>query len=164
MAIPKNEVLPLADGRTQEARLLWARVPETVMERRACADGAKGPREYDFATVHLAGTPAGLQRTLLIRRSTVPNKKDRNGELVREVAYFLCHHAPGTTLAGLVTAAGQRWMAEETFQAAKNEVGLDQHEVRKWCSWYRQTTVSMLALAFLADVRSRRIRPHIPTL
>ncbi|MER7959983.1 transposase [Streptomyces sp. NPDC096030] len=162
MAVPENEVLPLAGGRTQEARLRWARVPGAVMERRACADGAKGPREYDFATVALAPTPAGLERTLLVRRSTVANKKNEQGELVPEVAYFLCHHAPGTTLAGLVTAAGQRWMVEETFQAAKNEVGLDQHEVRKWCSWYRQTTMSMLALAFPADVRSRRIQPRPP--
>ncbi|MER7577837.1 transposase, partial [Streptomyces sp. NPDC126514] len=57
MAIPKNEMLPLPDGRTQEARLLWARVPETAMERSACADGAKGPREYDFSAVRLADTP-----------------------------------------------------------------------------------------------------------
>nr|WP_324289662.1 transposase [Streptomyces sp. H27-G5] len=70
LAIPKSEVLPLADGRTQEARQLWARVPEALMERRSCADGAKGPRAYDFATVHLADTPHGLARTLLIRRST----------------------------------------------------------------------------------------------
>ncbi|MEJ8639915.1 IS701 family transposase [Streptomyces sp. MS2.AVA.5] len=162
LAIPKNEILPLADGRTQEARLLWARVPDMAMERRACAAGAKGPREYDFAAVHLADTSHGLARTLLIRRSPVPNKKNKAGELVPEVASFLCHHTPGTTLAELVVAAGQRWMIEETFQAAKNEVGLDQHEVRKWCSWYRQTTVTMLALAFLADVRSRRIRPQPP--
>ncbi|MER7960271.1 IS701 family transposase, partial [Streptomyces sp. NPDC096030] len=162
MAIPKNEVLPLGDGRTQEARQLWARVPGTLMERRSCADGAKGPRVYDFATAELADTAHGLARTLLIRRSAVPDKKTSNGELVPEVAYFLCHHDPGATLAELVTAAGQRWMTGETFQAAKNETGFDQHEVRKWCSWYRQTTVCMLALAFLADVRSRRIRPHHP--
>lgn len=138
------------------------RVPEALVERRSCADGAKGPRTYDFATVHLADTPHGLAQNLLIRRSTVPNKKNKNGELVREVGYFLCHHAPDATLAELVIAAGQRWMVE-TFQAAKNEVGFDQHEVRKWCSWYRQTTVCMLALAFLADIRSRRIRPHRAT-
>ncbi|WP_406411078.1 hypothetical protein [Streptomyces sp. NBC_01614] len=81
------------------------------MERRSCADGAKGPRAYDFAVVALADTPHGLARTLLIRRSTVPNKKNNNGELVREVAYFLCHHTPGT-LAELVITAGQRWMVE----------------------------------------------------
>ncbi|MGW0576931.1 hypothetical protein ACWD25_13380 [Streptomyces sp. NPDC002920] len=132
------------------------------MERRSCADGAKGPRAYDFAVVDLAGAPAGLKRTLPIRRSTVPNQKNKKGGLVCEAAYFLCHHAPGTTLAELVIAADQRWTVEETFQAAKNEVGFDQQEVRKWISWYRQTTVCMLALVFLADVRCRRIRPHHP--
>lgn len=99
-------------------------MPEEAFERRSCADGAKGPREYDWATVHLAPTAHGLERHLLIRRSTVPNKKDRKtGELVREIAYFLCHTAPGETMAELVTAAGQRWMVEESFQVAKGQVG-----------------------------------------
>ncbi|MGW0582514.1 hypothetical protein ACWD25_42805 [Streptomyces sp. NPDC002920] len=117
------------------------------MERRSCADGAMGPRACDFAVVGLADTLAGLKRTLLIRRSTVPNKKNKKAELVREVACFLCHHTPGTTPAELVIAAGQRWMVEETFQAAKNEVGFDQHEVRKWCSWYRQRVQGSAAVA-----------------
>ncbi|MFF5357928.1 hypothetical protein ACFY4I_00760 [Streptomyces scabiei] len=60
-------------------------------------------------------------------------------------------------MAGLVVAAGQRWMVEESFQVAKGQVGLDEHEVRKWCSWYRHTTVCMLAMAFLVAVRSRLI-------
>jgi SRSO17 transposase len=83
---------------------------------------------------------------------------------VREVSYFLCHTAPVATLAALVTAAGQRWMVEESFQVAKGQVGLDEHEVRKWCSWYRHTTVCMLAMAFLVAVRSRLIprRPPAP--
>ncbi|MEV6673278.1 IS701 family transposase [Streptomyces sp. NPDC051162] len=159
LAVAKDEVLPLPDGRTRQARELYAVTPETAFERRSCADGAKGPREYDWACVQLGSTGAAMARALLIRRSTVPNKKDKKtGELVREVAYFLCHTDPGVTLAELVTAAGQRWMVEEAFQAAKGQVGLDEHEVRKWCSWYRHTTVCMLAMAFLAAVRSR----HIP--
>ena len=93
----------------------------------------------------------------------MPNKKDKKtGELVREVAYFLCHAHPGATLTDLVAAAAQRWMVEESFQVAKGQVGLDEHEVRKWCSWYRHTTVSMLAMAFLTTVRSRLI-PRQPT-
>ncbi|MFI1408775.1 hypothetical protein ACH4Y0_02370 [Streptomyces sp. NPDC020707] len=90
MAIPKNEVLPLADGRTQEARQLLARALEALMERRSGEDRAKGPRANDFAVVDLAGTSHGLAPTLLIRRSPAPNKKNKDGELVREVAYFLC--------------------------------------------------------------------------
>lgn len=164
LAIPKDEALPLPDGRTRQARELYAAVPEEVFERRSCADGAKGPREYDWAIVQLATTGQQLQRHLLIRRSTVPNKKNRKtGELVREVAYFLCHTDPDATLAALVTAAGQRWMVEESFQVAKGQVGLDEHEVRKWCSWYRHTTVSMLAMAFLVAARSRLIPRQPPT-
>jgi SRSO17 transposase len=165
LAIPKDEALPLPDGRTRQARELYALVPEEALERRSCADGAKGPREYDWAAVQLAPTTWELERHLLIRRSTVPNKKDKKtGQLVREVAYFLCHTDPGATLVGLVTAAGRRWMVEESFQVAKGQVGLDEHEVRKWCSWYRHTTVCMLAMAFLAAVRSRHIpgRPTTP--
>lgn len=161
LAIPKSEVLPLPDGRTRQARELWAVVPGEAFERRSCADGAKGPREYDWATVQLASTADDFERHLLIRLSTVPNKKEKKtGQLVREIAYFLCHTAPGATLAELITAAGQRWMVEESFQVAKGQVGLDEHEVRKWCSWYRHTTVAMLAMAFLATVRSRHISPR----
>lgn len=153
LAIPKDEVLPLPDGRTRQTRELWALVPEDAFERWSCADGAKGPREYDWAAVQLASFSTGLERHLLIRRSTVPNKKDRKtGELVREIAYFLCHTHPDTTLAEMVVAAGQRWMVEEPFQVAKGQVGLDEHEVRKWCSWYRHTTVCMLAMVVLVTV------------
>ncbi|MGP3733044.1 IS701 family transposase [Streptomyces sp. GDS52] len=164
LAVPKDEVVPLPDERTRQARELYALVPEETFERRSCADGAKGPRDYDWATVHLAPTVQGLERHLLIRRSTVLNKKDKKtGQLVREISYFLCHTGPGATLAALVTAAGQRWMVEESFQVAKGQVGLDEHEVRKWCSWYRHTTVCMLAMAFMAAVRSRLIPRQPPT-
>ncbi|MET7931976.1 IS701 family transposase [Streptomyces sp. NPDC005349] len=166
LAVPKDEVVPLPDRRTRQARELYALVPEETFERRSCADGAKGPREYDWAGVQLAPTAEDFERHLLIRRSTVPNKKDKKtGGLVREVAYFLCHTVPGTTLAELVVAAGQRWMVEESFQVAKGQVGLDEHEVRKWCSWYRHTTVCMLAMAFLTAVRSRHIsaQPMTPS-
>ncbi|MCK7627595.1 IS701 family transposase [Streptomyces sp. RS10V-4] len=108
LAAPKDEVLPLPDGRTRQARELYALVPEGILERRSCADGAKGPRDYDWACVHLAPTAHDFERHLLIRRSTVSNKKGKKtGELVCEVAYFLCHTCPGTVLAELVTAAGQ---------------------------------------------------------
>jgi hypothetical protein len=50
----------------------------------------------------------------------------------------------------LVRVAGQRWKVEESFQAAKGQAGLDEHQVRRWCSWHRWTTLAMLAMAFLA--------------
>ena len=38
---------------------------------------------------------------------------------------------------------------EERFQTGKGLVGLDQHQVRCWRSWYRWTTLAMFAHAFL---------------
>ncbi|MFJ5722737.1 hypothetical protein [Streptomyces sp. NPDC093149] len=55
--------------------------------------------------------------------------------LLSEVPRENMSTGPGATLAALVTAAGQRWMVEESFQVAKGQVGLDEHEVRKRCSW-----------------------------
>ena len=46
--------------------------------------------------------------------------------------------------------AGIRWTVEEGFQAAKGQVGLDQHQVRRWDSWHRFTTLALAALAVLA--------------
>jgi hypothetical protein len=37
----------------------------------------------------------------------------------------------------------------ENFQASKGLTGLDEHQVRRWDSWYRWTTLAMLATAFL---------------
>ena len=42
------------------------------------------------------------------------------------------------------------WRTEEGFQAAKGQVGLDQHQVRRWNSWHRFTTLALAALAILA--------------
>lgn len=51
--------------------------------------------------------------------------------------------------------AGSRWAIEECFQAAKNECGLDQYEVRRYVDWYRHITLAILAHAFLAATAHR---------
>ncbi|MDX2705473.1 hypothetical protein PV350_21830, partial [Streptomyces sp. PA03-6a] len=40
-------------------------------------------------------------------------------------------------------------------QAAKNECGLDQYEVRRYTGWYRHITLAMLAHALLAATATR---------
>jgi SRSO17 transposase len=70
----------------------------------------------------------------------------------KPAAYFV--FAPeGTMFETMV--AGRRWTAEESLELGKGEVGPDQHEVRHWTGWYRHITLSMLALAYLAVVRTR---------
>ena len=57
-------------------------------------------------------------------------------------------------LAELVRVAGTRWIIEDAFKEAKQEVGLDEYEVRRWVGWYRHITLALLAHAFLAVIRS----------
>src|SRR5215207_10571279 len=55
---------------------------------------------------------------------------------------------------------------EERFQTGKGLAGLDQHQVRRWRSWYRWTTLAMLAHAFLvvAALLQRIRHPPPPEL
>jgi len=64
----------------------------------------------------------------------------------RSTAATAPRHVP---LPALVKTAGIRWTVEENFQASKGLAGLDEHQVRRWESWYRWTTLAMLATAFL---------------
>jgi SRSO17 transposase len=49
----------------------------------------------------------------------------------------------------LIRVCATRWQIEEGFAEAKGEVGLDQHEVRKWEAWRRHVTLCLLAHAYL---------------
>jgi hypothetical protein len=53
-------------------------------------------------------------------------------------------------LATLISVAARRWKIEESFQTTKTCHGLDQHQVRRWRSWHRWTTLVICAHAFLA--------------
>ena len=54
----------------------------------------------------------------------------------------------------LIRVAGARWAIEESFQAAKNEAGLDQYQVRDYRAWYAHITLAMAAAAYLAVTRA----------
>ena len=45
------------------------------------------------------------------------------------------------------------WQVEEAFELAKQQVGLDDYEVRHWQGWYRHITLALFALAFLTAVK-----------
>jgi hypothetical protein len=53
---------------------------------------------------------------------------------------------------------------EEAFQAGKGLCGLDQHQVRRWRSWYRWVTLAMLAYAFLVVATVTDHARHPPPL
>jgi SRSO17 transposase len=47
------------------------------------------------------------------------------------------------------------WQIEEGFQAAKDQVGLDHYQVRRYDAWYRHVSLVLVAQAFLAAVRAQ---------
>ena len=117
-------------------------LPSRAWQKHSAGAGSHGRRLYSWAWIALLpedDTDTGHHH-LLIRRN------DRNGEL----AYLRCYSPRPVPLCSLVAVAGQRWRIEESFQAAKSLTGLDQHQVRRWVSWHRWTTLAMLAHAFLA--------------
>ncbi len=128
------------------ARQLVARLPAGGWRRLSAGDGAKGPRVYDWARVALTrpGWP-GRGFWMLARRRL------SDGEL----AFYVCFGPARTTLAELVRVAGIRWAVEECFQAAKDQVGLDHYQVRRYDAWYRHVTLVLVAQGFLAAVRAR---------
>jgi SRSO17 transposase len=145
-----------AGGVTHCADTLLRQVPARAWQCVSAGKGAKGHRYYDWAFIGLdpvSGGQAG-QYWLMVRRN------QRTGEL----AFYRCWMPRPVPLAVLVRVAGRRWTVEERFQTGKGLVGLDQHQVRRWRSWYRWVTLAMLAHAFLVVAAlAERIRHPSPS-
>lgn len=122
----------------------------TAWQVHSAGAGRKGQRLYSWALLELSSDRPG-HRWMLWRRN------DYTGEL----AYYRCYSPHHVDLAELVRVAGQRWTVEESFQCAKGQAGLDEHQVRRWTSWHRWVTLSMLAMAFLA-VTTANQNEHTP--
>jgi SRSO17 transposase len=110
--------------------------------------GSKGPRLYDWAWLEMESSrlPAGWKRFLLARRSLAD---------ADDIAYYFVFAPGAVMLQEVVEAAGLRWHIESGFEQAKQEVGLDEYEVRQWGGWQRFIALGLLAHAFLAVQRAR---------
>jgi SRSO17 transposase len=144
-------------GTTQRADALLRRVPARAWQQVSCGKGAKGHRLYDWAFVRLdhdGSAPDGQagKRWLMVRRNHTTG----------ELAFYRCFTPRPLPLAVLVHVAGRRWTVEERFQTGKALVGLDQHQVRRWRSWYRWATLAMLAHAFLVVAALTEHTRHPP--
>jgi len=123
-------------------------------QRLSAGDGTKGARLHDWAYCELADLDAadydkarsGLwTRGLLIRRSIAD----------AELAFFSTWCPAGTGIETLVRVEGRRWAIEDSFETAKNELGLDHNETRSWHGWHRHVSLVMLAFAMMAAIRHR---------
>lgn len=134
------------EGHQRQARTVAKHLPEEAWFRASAGRESKGERLYEWACVPLPGPDeAQTGRWLLMRRGI---------EDLIEYAYYLAYGPAETPVRELIRMAGRRWSIEDSFEAAKGEVGLDEYEVRKWDGWQRHTTLCLLAHAYLVVLRS----------
>ena len=152
LAVPRNEELWAGSDlwRVDEVHAAYG---DREWHRLSAGTGSKGERWYDWQCWILAEPEeADWGHYLLFRRSCT------DAEDWQAYAAF----APqGCDLDTLVAVAGRRWCIESAFEAAKQETGLDDYEVRSAHGWYRHATLALWALALLAVVRAAELdRPH----
>ncbi|PHM25816.1 IS701 family transposase [Xenorhabdus budapestensis] len=150
LAIPKNEPLWWQKPQYVRADVIAASLTPDDWEKQSAGLGTKGERWYDWAQVPLWRLQLSEEERcyghyLLIRRS-----RDEKQERTYYVVYA---HEDQADLKTLVQVAGYRWEIESGFEETKGECGLDHYEVRRWQSWYRHITLSLLAHAVLAVLR-----------
>ena len=69
------------------------------------------------------------------------------------MAFFSTWCPKGTTAKKLIAVEGHRWAIEDSFETAKNELGLDHNETRSWQGWHRHVSLVMLAFAMMTNIR-----------
>jgi hypothetical protein len=132
--------LTLPDGRARLVRppKPWPQ-PSTISPTVTLGRWHLEAREYND---DLAGV---WTRGLLIRRNIADSS----------LAFFSTWCPKGTSIQKLVSVEGHRWAIEDSFETAKNELGLDHNETRSWHGWHRHVSLVMLAFAMMAVIRHR---------
>jgi SRSO17 transposase len=140
---------PLIAGTAQQ---IAEDLAPAAWQRLSAGQGTKGPRLFDWAYLELAdleGESYGISgvwtRGLLIRRSIADG----------EYSFFSTWCPVGTNIKMLAAIEGHRWAIEDSFETAKNELGLDHNESRSWHGWHRHVSLVILAFAMMATIRHR---------
>jgi SRSO17 transposase len=127
-------------------------LPKSAWRRLSSGEGTKGPRLHDWAYLELADLDAAEYNSALTGQWT-------RGLLIRRniadgaLAFFSTWCPKGTPAQKLVAVEGRRWAIEDSFETAKNELGLDHNESRSWHGWHRHVSLVMLAFAIMATIR-----------
>jgi SRSO17 transposase len=152
LAVPRNEELWAGTDlwRVDEVHAAYG---DRAWHRLSAGAGSKGERWYDWQCWILAEPEAAdWGHYLLFRRACTA---------AHDWQAYVAFAPQGCDLETLVAVAGRRGCIEHAFEAAKQETGLDDYEVRSAHGWYRHVTLALWALALLAVVRAADLdRPH----
>ena len=128
---------------------ITAALPATAWQRRKFREGSKGEQGAQFARVRF-----------VVERDDLPGPElwlviERGCDQQSYTKYYLSNAAPDCPLLAMVQPAHSRWTVEDCFLRGKDEVGLDEYEVRGWRGWHHHMTLAMLALWFLVLEKRR---------
>jgi SRSO17 transposase len=127
-------------------------LPKSAWRRLSSGEGTKGPRLHDWAYLELADLDVAQYNSTLTGEWT-------RGLLIRRniadgaLAFFSTWCPKGTPAKKLIAVEGHRWAIEDSFETAKNELGLDHNESRSWHGWHRHVSLVMFAFAMMATIR-----------
>ncbi len=145
LAVPRNEELWAGSDlwRVDEVQAVQA---HREWHRISAGAGSKGARWYDWQCWVLAEPEEADWGHYLLFRRSLADPDDWQA--------YVAFAPRDCDLETLVAVAGRRWPIEHAFEAAKQETGLDDYEVRSAHGWYRHVTLALWALALLAAVRA----------
>ena len=134
----------------QTAEEILASLPASAWKRLPFREGTKGTQVAHFARVRF-----------VVERDDLPGPElwlviERSCDQAPYTKYYLSNAAPGCPLLEMAQAGHNRWPIEDCFLRGKQEVGLDDYEVRGWRGWHHHMTLVMLALWFLV-LQKRRL-------
>jgi len=139
---PTTPRLVAGEARPQPVAALAERLAPSAWQTLTVADGAQGPRTYQFAAQRVWESRDGLPG----RACWVLFRRNLDGS---ELKYCVSNAPLDTPLLTLGRVGATRWCIETAFQRTKDEIGLADYEVRSWRAWHHHITLALLAGAFL---------------
>jgi SRSO17 transposase len=143
--------------------LTWTRTPHLGWQRSEFKERAAALSASAWHAITV-GQGAQGERTYLFASEPVYDNRDQKPcvavvALYRknldgsEPRYYFAHAPLGTPLEKLARVAAARWSIETEFETEKDDVGLDEYEVRGWLGWHHHITLCLLASAFLLSLQ-----------
>ena len=134
----------------QTVETVAAALPASAWKRHKIRDGSKGEQFAEFARVRF-----------VVERDDLPGPElwlllERSCDQQSPLKYYLSNAATDCPLREMIRVAHSRWTVEDCFLRGKDEIGLDEYEVRGWRGWHHHMTLAMLALWFLV-LEQRRL-------
>jgi SRSO17 transposase len=133
----------------QTAEAIGAALPSSAWKRLSFREGTKGTQWAHFAAIRIVAERddlPGPELWLVVERSC---------DQAPYIKYYVSNARPDCPLLELAQAGHNRWPIEDCFLRGKQEVGLDDYEVRGWRGWHHHMTLVTLAMWFLALEKRR---------